>query len=117
MMSVLRCDHPDIVEFIEAKRTEGMLRMFNLSVGITDAFMDAVDKDADWALVFGGKPYKTVKARELWDKIMKSTYDFAEPGVLFIDRINKMNNLSFCETLAATNPCRILHLLSVTTIE
>ena len=79
--------------------------MFNMSVLITDPFMDAVKADASWDLIFGGEVYRTVRARELWDAIMRSTYDYAEPGVIFIDRINQMNNLNYCETIAATNPC------------
>ena len=105
MMATLRCDHPDVERFIEAKRDPLRLRMFNMSVLITDPFMDAVDKDEDWDLVFDGKVYKTIKARTLWDKIMLSTYNYAEPGVIFIDSINDMNNLNYCETIAATNPC------------
>jgi ribonucleoside-diphosphate reductase alpha chain len=105
MMGTLRCDHPDIEEFIEAKRAAERLRNFNLSVLVTDAFMDAVAKDRDWDLVFDGKIFKTVRARELWDRIMRATYDAAEPGVIFIDRINRENNLSYCETIRATNPC------------
>ncbi len=105
MMGTLACDHPDIEEFIEAKSDPARLRMFNLSVLVTDAFMEAVKKDGDWSLVFGGKVYKTVRARALWDKIMRATYDYAEPGVIFIDRINALNNLSYCEKIYATNPC------------
>ncbi|MGV6838785.1 MAG: adenosylcobalamin-dependent ribonucleoside-diphosphate reductase [Planktomarina sp.] len=105
MMATMRCDHPDIEDFITAKRDPVRLRMFNVSVLVTDAFMDAVKADGDWDLVFDGKTYKTLKARDLWDKIMRSTYDFAEPGVIFIDRINKANNLGYCEDIAATNPC------------
>ncbi|MDG1937088.1 MAG: adenosylcobalamin-dependent ribonucleoside-diphosphate reductase [Paracoccaceae bacterium] len=105
MMATLRCDHPDIEDFIEAKSDGARLRMFNVSVLITDAFMAAVKADRDWDLRFKGNVYKTVSARELWDRIMKSTYDFAEPGVIFIDRINQANNLNYCETIAATNPC------------
>lgn len=104
-MAVLRCDHPDIEAFITAKRKEGHLSMFNLSVAVTDAFIEAVKKDQDWPLVYGGKTYKTVRAGELWDVIMNSTYNWAEPGVVFIDRINEMNNLAYCETISATNPC------------
>jgi len=105
MMATLDCNHPDIEEFIEAKRTPGRLAMFNLSVLASDAFMAAVKTDAEWPLSFGGRVFKTVKARELWDRIMHSTYDYAEPGVIFIDRINDANNLGYCETIRATNPC------------
>ena len=79
--------------------------MFNLSVLVTDDFMDAVRGDRDWDLSFNGTTYKTVSARELWDHIMEATYEYAEPGVIFIDRINRANNLGYCETIAATNPC------------
>lgn len=105
MMGTMRCDHPDIRDFITAKQDSARLRMFNLSVLVTDDFMKAVKDNADWALQFDGKVYETVKARDLWDLIMRSTYDYAEPGVIFIDRINKDNNLRYCETIAATNPC------------
>ena len=105
MMATLRCDHPDIEDFIEAKSDAARLRMFNVSVLVTDPFMEAVKSQEDWDLVFDGQIYKTVSAKELWDKIMQSTYDYAEPGVIFIDRINKANNLNYCETIAATNPC------------
>ena len=105
MMATLRCDHPDVEAFIEAKKDPARLRMFNLSVLITDPFMAAVKADGPWELVFGGRVYKTLQARDLWNKIMRNTFDFAEPGVIFIDRINAMNNLSYCETIAATNPC------------
>lgn len=105
MMATLRCDHPDIEAFIDAKREPGRLRMFNLSVLVTDAFMQAVQSDRPWDLVFDGQVYRTVKARELWDRIMRATYDYAEPGVIFIDRINQQNNLAYCETISATNPC------------
>jgi ribonucleoside-diphosphate reductase alpha chain len=105
MMAVMRCDHPDIEDFIEAKRDAVRLRMFNLSVLATDDFMAAVKAEADWDLKFEGTVFRTVKATDLWDKIMRSTYDFAEPGVIFIDRINKENNLHYCENIAATNPC------------
>ena len=123
-MGVLRCDHPDIEEFIHAKDS-GDLKNFNISVGVTDAFMEAVQADADFALVHRAEPgvaqkeagahqaggesgiwvYRKLKARELWEQIMRSTYDHAEPGVLFLDRINADNNLSYCETIASTNPC------------
>ncbi|MBT6097122.1 MAG: adenosylcobalamin-dependent ribonucleoside-diphosphate reductase, partial [Marinovum sp.] len=105
MMATMRCDHPDIEDFITAKSDAARLRMFNVSVLITDAFMEAVKSDGQHDLVFGGQTYKTVSARGLWDKIMQSTYDYAEPGVIFIDRINRANNLGYCETIAATNPC------------
>ncbi|MDA1089856.1 MAG: ribonucleoside reductase [Proteobacteria bacterium] len=105
MMGVLRCDHPDIEAFIEAKREPGRLRMFNLSVLITDAFMQAVQEDAAWELKFDGVAYRSLPARELWDAIMRATYAYAEPGVIFIDRINAKNNLHYCETIHATNPC------------
>lgn len=105
MMATMRCDHPDIEKFVEAKRDPLRLRMFNLSVLVTDPFMEAVRANAHWELVFNGKVYKTIKARALWDKIMGATYHYAEPGVIFIDRINDDNNLNYCETIAATNPC------------
>ena len=105
MMGTLRCDHPDIESFIEAKREPGRLRMFNLSVLVTDAFMEAVANDAPWELTFGGTSYRTVQARDLWDKIMRATYACAEPGVIFIDRINRLNNLHYAEQINATNPC------------
>ncbi|MBS1301215.1 adenosylcobalamin-dependent ribonucleoside-diphosphate reductase [Loktanella sp. SALINAS62] len=105
MMATMRCDHPDVEDFITAKHDAARLRMFNMSVLITDPFMDAVKSGGDWDLVFGGRVYRTVKARDLWDAIMRSTYEVAEPGVIFIDRINAANNLSYCETIAATNPC------------
>jgi ribonucleoside-diphosphate reductase alpha chain len=105
MMATMRCDHPDIEAFIEAKQDPARLRMFNLSVLVTDAFMAAVKADGPWDLVFGDRVYKTVEARDLWNRIMRSTFDFAEPGVIFIDRINAMNNLGYCETISATNPC------------
>ena len=105
MMATMRCDHPDIEDFITAKSDAARLRMFNVSVLVTDPFMEAVKANGSWDLVFDGKVYQTVKARDLWNKIMRSTYDYAEPGVIFIDRINKANNLGYCETIAATNPC------------
>jgi len=135
MMATLRCDHPDILEFIEAKRDPKVLRNFNLSVKVSDAFMQAVERDQDWPLVFpevhlaGGKGegcllrdwpgfdqpvacriLKIVRARELWQDLMRATYDVAEPGVLFIDRINRLNNLHYCERLYTTNPCSELPL-------
>jgi len=112
-MAVLRCDHPDIEGFIRAKQVMDdkipwemrPLRGFNMSVGVTDELMEAVDKGTSFSLKFGGEIYREVDAQALWDMIMRGTYDYAEPGVLFIDQINRMNNLYYCETIAATNPC------------
>lgn len=104
-MGVLRVDHPDIEEFIEAKTNTTNLTRFNISVGVTDEFMQAVEEGKEFDLRFNGRIYSTVDARYLWDKIMRATWDWAEPGVLFIDRINEMNNLYYCEQIAATNPC------------
>jgi ribonucleoside-diphosphate reductase alpha chain len=105
MMATMRCDHPDIEAFIDAKADAQRLRNFNLSVLVTDAFMAAVERDDTWALTFGGTVYRTVRARALWDRIMRATYAYAEPGVIFIDRVNAMNNLAYCEEIRATNPC------------
>ncbi len=105
MMATMRCDHPDIEAFIGAKADSARLRMFNLSVLVSDAFMEAVKADGSWDLQFDGKVYHTLQARDLWNRIMKATYDYAEPGVIFIDRINQANNLNYVETIAATNPC------------
>ncbi|MEM9794180.1 MAG: adenosylcobalamin-dependent ribonucleoside-diphosphate reductase [Pseudomonadota bacterium] len=105
MMATMRCDHPDIEDFISAKQDPARLRMFNLSVLITDAFMEAVKTDGTWDLVFGDKVYQTVSATKLWNAIMRATFDYAEPGVIFIDRINQRNNLYYAEKIAATNPC------------
>lgn len=104
-MGVLRVDHPDIEEFVHAKRNENKLTRFNISVGITDPFMEAVKEGKDFNLKFHNKIVKTVDARALWDSIMRSTWDWAEPGILFIDRINEWNNLWYCETITTTNPC------------
>lgn len=105
MMATMRCNHPDIMDFVTAKQDPLRLRNFNVSVLCTDEFMEAVSADSDWDLVFDGKVYQTIKAKELWEAILWNTYNYAEPGVIFIDRINKENNLWFLETIAATNPC------------
>lgn len=105
MMGVLRVDHPDILSFVAAKRATGLLKNFNISVAVTDAFMEALDKDGLYDLQFGGVSFGTVRAADVWAKIMESNWDWAEPGVLFIDRINARNPLYYCETIAATNPC------------
>jgi len=104
-MGVLRVDHPDIASFIHAKTNSTAFTQFNLSVGVTDKFMQAVKDDDTFDLVFEGRVYDTINARALWDDILRCTWDWAEPGILFIDRINKKNNLHYCETIAATNPC------------
>ncbi len=105
MMATMRCDHPDIEDFVTAKQESARLRMFNLSVLATDAFMAAVRADGPWELRFEGRVWRTIRARDLWERIMRATYDYAEPGVIFIDRINALNNLGYCETISATNPC------------
>lgn len=122
-MGVLRIDHPDVIEFITAKRTPGRWNNFNVSLGVTDAFMQALLDDVDWDLIHIAKPgtallnsgatkrecgswvYRSLPARDLWDTVMRSAYDFAEPGILFLDNINKDNNLRYCESIASTNPC------------
>ena len=104
-MGVLRVDHPDIELFVRAKQNNTALTGFNISVAVTNEFMEAVLLDSDFPLRFGGRVYKAVRAQYLWDLIMRTNYDWSEPGVLFIDTINKMNNLRYCETIAATNPC------------
>lgn len=105
MMGCLRIDHPDIEAFIDAKRDPRRFRNFNLSVLVTDAFMAALEADADWPLTFGGETVRTVRAAALWARLMQATHDAAEPGVIFIDRVNALNNLAHCETIAASNPC------------
>ena len=122
-MGVLRIDHPDVLEFITAKRTPGRWNNFNVSVAVTDEFMRALQADGDWALVHRAKPgrppdrarartcgdglwvYRSLPRSELWDTVMRSAYDFAEPGILFTDTINRDNNLRYCEKIVATNPC------------
>lgn len=104
-MGVLRVDHPDIEVFVHAKNNSHSLTGFNMSILMTDEFMRAVKNDGKFDLVFDGTVYKTIKARPLWEMIMRSTYDYAEPGVIFIDRINDNNNLNYCETITGTNPC------------
>lgn len=106
-MGVLRVDHPDIEEFVRAKQNSTDLLAFNVSIGITDKFMEAVINKTDFELVFDGRVYEKIYAPALWEEIMRSTFDWAEPGVLFIDRINNGNNLNYCETIAATNPLAI----------
>jgi len=104
-MGVLHVWHPDIEEFIAAKTKPGNLENFNVSIAVTDEFMECVKNDTSFDLRFGGIVYKTVQARALWEKIMRATWDWAEPGIIFIDRVNYMNNLWYCEDIVATNPC------------
>jgi ribonucleoside-diphosphate reductase alpha chain len=104
-MGCLRVDHPDIMEFIAAKANHDQLTQFNISVLVTDAFMEAVKTDSDFDLVFDGRTFDTVRARHLWETILRNTWDWAEPGVIFIDRVNQMNNLWYCEDISSTNPC------------
>ena len=104
-MGVFPISHPDIEAFINAKTNENQLTGFNVSVAVTDEFMEALIEDKPFELTFEGRTYKTINPRELWDTIMRNTWDWAEPGVLFIDRINEMNNLYYCEDIEATNPC------------
>jgi len=104
-MGVLRIDHPDVLDFVRAKRSNDKLTGFNISVGITDAFMEALENGTDYELFFNGEARGSLSAQEVWDEIMSSTWDWAEPGVLFIDRISEMNNLWYCEEIYATNPC------------
>lgn len=104
-MAVMRVDHPDIEAFVRSKQNETRFRGFNISVGITDAFMQALLNGSSFPLTFNGEVYKEINPVSLWETIMRSTWDWAEPGVLFIDRINNANNLHYCETIAATNPC------------
>jgi ribonucleoside-diphosphate reductase alpha chain len=105
MMGCLRIDHPDIEAFIDAKRDSARFRNFNLSVLVTDAFITALRAGGDWPLSFGGEVFRTVRAKELWERLMRSTYDCAEPGVIFVDRVNERNNLAYCESISASNPC------------
>jgi ribonucleoside-diphosphate reductase alpha chain len=105
MMGCLRIDHPDIEAFIDTKRDPARFRNFNLSVLVTDAFMTALGADGEWPLVFSGETVRTVRARELWERLMRATYDVAEPGVIFVDRVNQQNNLAHCESISASNPC------------
>ena len=105
MMATMRCDHPDIEEFIAVKADPSRLRMFNLSVLVTGKFMEAIKRDDPWDLQFDGTVHKILKSRDLWGRIMRATYEYAEPGVIYIDRVNAANNLSYCETISATNPC------------
>lgn len=104
-MGVLRVDHPDILEFVNAKHDEHSLTGFNMSVAVTDEFMVAMMEGRTFPLRWGGRVHSEVDARALWEAIMRSTWDWAEPGVIFIDTVNRRNNLRYCETIAATNPC------------
>jgi len=104
-MGILRVDHPDIEEFIHAKQNKDKLNTFNLSIAVSDEFMHAVREGGDFALRFDGREYRRVDAKVLWETIMRSTWDWGEPGVVFIDRINEWNNLQYCEVISATNPC------------
>ena len=105
MMGCLSIDHPDIEAFIDAKRDPARLRNFNLSVLVSDAFMKALATDGDWPLLFDGKIHRTIRAKDLWHRLMRATYDMAEPGVIFVDRVNQLNNLAHCEQISASNPC------------
>lgn len=105
MMGCLRIDHPDIESFIDAKRDKARLRNFNLSVLVNDEFMKVLASDGEWALRFNGRTHRTVPARDLWRRLMQATYDAAEPGVIFIDRVNQHNNLAYCENIIGSNPC------------
>ena len=104
-MGILNVNHPDIEQFINAKMETGKFGYFNISVGISESFMSAVKADSSWNLVFGERVYRTVSARELWGRIIDNAYDSAEPGIVFLDRMNEMNNLWYCEEIEATNPC------------
>ena len=104
-MGCLRIDHPDIEAFIDAKRDPARFRNFNLSVLVTDDFMKALTADADWPLIFKGEVHRTVSAKDVWERLMRATYDTAEPGVIFVDRVNQQNNLAYCEQISASNPC------------
>lgn len=104
-MGVLRVDHPDIEEFVHAKQNSTTLTNFNISIAITDRFMECLASGEEFPLTWGGEIYRMIDPQALWEQIMRSTWDWAEPGVLFIDRINEMNNLYYCETISATNPC------------
>ncbi len=104
-MGILRVDHPDIEEFVHAKQNQGQLNGFNMSIAVTDSFMEHLMVGRPFPLQFGGRIYRHVDPQALWDMIMRSTWDWAEPGVIFIDTINRMNNLYYCEQIAATNPC------------